>query len=471
MRRRSPLTACTGFFLLLGGASGCSSPGAGEGDSDPVGQAAAAIDGATVISRGQEWVAAQLHYCQAANGAVDGDSSCWAWEGPSHVCNRQSNPAWDPYRSDCSGFITYAWGLPPVGTGGYITSQFAPNSSSFSYVIQGIDLQPGDAANKHPDGHIVLFKQWNTVGKEAVFLEEPGCASSIPYAHEFTSAVTINGSDVYISYQGESFTAIRYVGLTGAPPPSCQVNGVNGTCIDTSVCAGMAGYVSTPGYCPGPASEECCTPTNVPPPPPPTCQVNGVNGTCIDVSVCAGMAGYQSTPGYCPGPNSEECCTPTNAPPPTCQVNGVDGTCIDVTVCAGMPGYHSTPGYCPGPNSEECCTPDGTASTSSSSAAAGTSSSGNVGVGGATGAGGATGVGGAGTGGGGGQGGTSAVAAGSGAGHTGAGASGAGHDPNAHASCAVGTASAPDRGLASVLFTLGATAIVTRRRRRGARCS
>jgi hypothetical protein len=108
MTSRSPLVAFTSIFLLLGGASGCSSTGSGEGDPEPVGQVAAAIDGATIVSNGEQWVAAQLHYCQAAYGKVDYDSSCWAWEGPSHVCDRQSNPAWNAYRSDYSGFITFA---------------------------------------------------------------------------------------------------------------------------------------------------------------------------------------------------------------------------------------------------------------------------------------------------------------------------------------------------------------------------
>ncbi len=44
-------------------------------------------------------------------------------------------------------------------------------------------------------------------------------------------------------------------------PPACMASGVAGTCIDTSVCASMPGYVSTPGVCPGPASEQCCTRT------------------------------------------------------------------------------------------------------------------------------------------------------------------------------------------------------------------
>ncbi len=43
--------------------------------------------------------------------------------------------------------------------------------------------------------------------------------------------------------------------------PACTASGIAGTCIDTAVCATMPGHVSTPGLCPGPADEECCTPT------------------------------------------------------------------------------------------------------------------------------------------------------------------------------------------------------------------
>lgn len=37
--------------------------------------------------------------------------------------------------------------------------------------------------------------------------------------------------------------------------------GVYGQCITTTACAAMGSYESTPGYCPGPADIECCTPT------------------------------------------------------------------------------------------------------------------------------------------------------------------------------------------------------------------
>jgi hypothetical protein len=47
----------------------------------------------------------------------------------------------------------------------------------------------------------------------------------------------------------------------GDPPPlegegtPCEVNGLEGTCVRTSDCAGT----STPGHCPGPAEVQCCT--------------------------------------------------------------------------------------------------------------------------------------------------------------------------------------------------------------------
>jgi hypothetical protein len=187
-----------------------------------VAQAAAeALSRTTTIDRAMQWVNAKLKYCQSANHAHDYDSSC------SSICNREDNASWDPYRSDCSGFVSWAWGLPAPGR---VTSQFAPYDTAVSHTIPGESLQPGDALNS--SDHIILFKQWTNPGKEAVFLEEPGCSSSIPYAHSFTSAVSISGDSVYISYEGKSFVSIRYDGISGTssggggggtnPPPSAK---------------------------------------------------------------------------------------------------------------------------------------------------------------------------------------------------------------------------------------------------------
>jgi hypothetical protein len=245
--------AALGPLLLV--AAGCSSAG-----GEDTASSGAAISGSTIVSRGMEWVDAKLHYCQASRGAVDDDSSCWAWEGSSHRCDRESNSAWNAYRSDCSGFVTFAWGLPAVGDGGYVTSEFAPYGNSFSHTIQGIDLEPGDALNKDPDEHIILFKEWTSKGHTAVFMEEPGCSSSEPYAHEFTSNVSISGDKVYVSYEGATFYAIRYNGFSsgsgssggssgggsssssssssggGSSPDACSKG--NGFCTETLQCDG-----------------------------------------------------------------------------------------------------------------------------------------------------------------------------------------------------------------------------------------
>ena len=189
---------------------------------DPEESVAPRITTSNVLARGKEWVDAELHYCQAAYDDVDGDNACWAWEGAGHRCHRQSNAAWNAYRSDCSGFVTYAWGLPAVGDGGYVTGDFAPLDNAFSHVIAPDDLAPGDALNKVTNEHIVLFVDWIDKGHTARFYEEPGCSSSEPYAHEFTSTVSFSGGDVVIDYEGSTpFTPIRFDGVqqaSQAPP-------------------------------------------------------------------------------------------------------------------------------------------------------------------------------------------------------------------------------------------------------------
>jgi hypothetical protein len=47
----------------------------------------------------------------------------------------------------------------------------------------------------------------------------------------------------------------------GGAVTDCSVDGNPGECIDVSACAALADHTSTPGYCPGPANIECCTPT------------------------------------------------------------------------------------------------------------------------------------------------------------------------------------------------------------------
>jgi hypothetical protein len=169
----------------------------------------AALTRADAVARAEQWVGARLQYCQSPNHERDYDPSCSA------VCERADNPAWDPYRSDCSGLVSWAWGLPPRGR---TTLMLAPFMTDISSVIAASDLQPGDAVNNVD--HVMLFKEWVTQGQVATFIEEPGCSAATPYAHEFTSSVSLSGDQIRVAWNGMTFWAIRYGGITsGGPTP------------------------------------------------------------------------------------------------------------------------------------------------------------------------------------------------------------------------------------------------------------
>ncbi|HEY8078396.1 MAG TPA: MYXO-CTERM sorting domain-containing protein [Labilithrix sp.] len=197
-------------------------PAEPEGD---VASTSAALTTSDAIARAEEWVSVKLKYCQAPNGARDYDAAC------STYCSREKNAAWDPYRSDCSGFVSWSWALPAPGR---ITTQFAPFETDITKAIAASDLREGDAINNST--HIMLFKSWVTPGKRAVLLEEPGCSSSQPYAREDISDVTISGSSIYVASHGESFTAIRYAKIAES------IKGV----LDQASCDGLGGWAQDP---------------------------------------------------------------------------------------------------------------------------------------------------------------------------------------------------------------------------------
>lgn len=84
---------------------------------------------------------------------------------------------------------------------------FAPFDTAVTHVIPAAELEPGDAVNN--DHHIMLFEDWVMPGSVATFIDEPGCSSATPYAHEFTAAVTLDGNTITVQYHG-TFTAIRH---------------------------------------------------------------------------------------------------------------------------------------------------------------------------------------------------------------------------------------------------------------------
>ncbi len=189
------------FAVLALAVAGCS----GTIDGSPESETSVTPDASTApepmaneaVARAQLWVDAQVPYCQAPNHEPDADSAC------ASTCTRPDQPDWDPYRSDCSGLVSWAWSLPAPGR---TTKTLAPYDTSVSHVIQAIDLQPGDAINN--DHHTMVFASWIEVGVKARFLEEPGCSSAQPYAREYIDTVTLDGSGIYVKTRGQ-YTAIR----------------------------------------------------------------------------------------------------------------------------------------------------------------------------------------------------------------------------------------------------------------------
>jgi VCBS repeat protein len=195
MRRKSFLSLFEAFVMVSVAGCGTQSP--------EVVTVADTLSTNDVIARAESWVQdGHMLYCQAANHQHDGVCG--------YTCVRTNNPAWDPYRSDCSGFVSWSWGLPSPGR---VTTQFAPFDNTVSHAIDGSSLQPGDALNNAD--HIFLFKEWLTVGQRARFIEEGSCNQ---VAKEFDSDVSINGQSVFVTWQGKTFTAIRLNGITSTPP-------------------------------------------------------------------------------------------------------------------------------------------------------------------------------------------------------------------------------------------------------------
>ena len=183
--------------LALVGCTGTIDDSLASSSVDAGADAPAVVEDNEAVARAQLWVDAQVPYCQAPNHKPDADSAC------ASTCTRPDNADWDPYRSDCSGLVSWAWSLPAPG---HTTKTFAPYDTSVSHTIEAIDLQPGDAINN--DHHIMLFGSWIEVGIKARFLEEPACSSAQPYARAYIATVTLSGQELYVASRG-TYTAIR----------------------------------------------------------------------------------------------------------------------------------------------------------------------------------------------------------------------------------------------------------------------
>ena len=108
-----------------------------EGCSPQVTSGAPLDPGSIILARAKIWVDIPVPY-----GGLN------SWHG---------NPIYHQgYKTDCSGFVSYAWELPKPGTD-------TVNIKTYARYISIPDLQPGDALNNEKlgdAGHIVLFVRW-----------------------------------------------------------------------------------------------------------------------------------------------------------------------------------------------------------------------------------------------------------------------------------------------------------------------
>jgi hypothetical protein len=133
------------------------------------------------------------------------------------------------FRQDCSGFVSMAWGEGSALT----TAGFSPYDTSVSKSLTGYSqLLPGDALNKHPRGHMLLFGAWADAGhSQMVILQE---------SHTGAPAMM----KVVASSYFNSFTPIRSKSLgstnagSGAADPGSSDPGSAGASAGGEACIG-----------------------------------------------------------------------------------------------------------------------------------------------------------------------------------------------------------------------------------------
>ncbi len=192
--------------------------GCAPADESPATNAATRLEGPgasitrdEVVERARAWTAAGVPYCGGLPGG--GDALCGG------TCNRGAGGSatrrldWDRYRSDCSGFVSYAWGLAPPG----LTTWTLPGVSER---IAMAELAAGDIFLS--SSHTMIFLAWAAPGV-ARFAEEASCglAARVREARvsEASSRVTVSG---WGSFEARRYQAIRDVAdvpFEAAPRP------------------------------------------------------------------------------------------------------------------------------------------------------------------------------------------------------------------------------------------------------------
>jgi hypothetical protein len=265
-----------------------------------LGSQAVAVTRSEAIARARAWVDAQLPYCQCPNGGFDSHGQC----------NRTSNPEWDAYRTDCSGLVSWSWGLPAPGR---VTWTLAPYDNSVSYEIAIGDLQPGDALNTNEGGHehVALFMEW-AGSNVAHVIEESNWGTP---AHDSYWNLTPVGNTL-VSWA--TFHPIRSTSVTEDCQAHCEGSVVVGSDCGRGDCAPYGANCVDDGLgarcvffaCPATGTVDVCMPDG-------KTIIHCENGQLTSSGDCSQYAAYCSTQGsglaHCA---SLFCASPKAAPKP-----------------------------------------------------------------------------------------------------------------------------------------------------------
>jgi cell wall-associated NlpC family hydrolase len=159
------------------------------------------------VELGAKWLSVNPDYNQQAYVNIDNSLA----SGIKDIVYR---PTVGYYRTDCSGFVSYAWQIPgaiqPDG-GALHYGKNNPDGSKtyYSYPLNFYDLQPGDmVVNPLPgnSGHVILFAGWADqsnnvfVGYDQYLWMDNGVVRGQGARFQKYQFTTSNGIEGYLSY-------------------------------------------------------------------------------------------------------------------------------------------------------------------------------------------------------------------------------------------------------------------------------
>jgi MYXO-CTERM domain-containing protein len=275
---------------------------------------ALAVTRQEAVDRAQLWVDAQLPYCQCPNHGYDAHGQC----------NRVDNPDWDPYRTDCSGLVSWAWALPAPGRVTWTLWDVAT-------VIDAGDLKPGDAINSND--HVMLFAGWTVYPTVANLIDEHNWGTD---ARRMDFNVSIGGSTITRDdWPANPFTAIRYNSIQESCAAHCEGAsivgadcGVGDCSVYGATCADDAlGVRCVSVFCPALGTAAVCLPNSQ------------LVGNCVDGAIttvdCAASGQLCSSVG------GGHCESPAPPPPPAHSTPQIDVSTPDSM--SSSSGSNATP--------------------------------------------------------------------------------------------------------------------------------